>query len=139
MTEPERALIKELADELESWVENRYSNSKHYPSELRRYERDIEPVKRARALEAQAMTIVERLRAIMNELYSVNGAAALLVGEAADEIEALQRSIEIYLGEITQLRAENERLTAMLEWCDKMEPGIKRRAENSLMTKRRTR
>ena len=34
--------------------------------------------------------IVERLRAMMDDLYSVNGAAALLVGEAAAEIERLR-------------------------------------------------
>jgi uncharacterized protein YoxC len=44
-----KALVKELADELDVLVEARYSGTKGYPSELRRYERDIEPVKRARA------------------------------------------------------------------------------------------
>ncbi len=33
------------------------------------------------------------------------------------------------LHENAGLRAENERLRAMLDWCDKMEPGIKRRAQ----------
>jgi len=44
-----KALVKELADELDVLVEARYSGTKGYPSEQRRYERDIEPVKRARA------------------------------------------------------------------------------------------
>jgi len=49
-----KALVKELADELDVLVEARYSGTKGYPSEQRRYERDIEPVKRARAaLEAK--------------------------------------------------------------------------------------
>ena len=43
-----------------------------------------------RALEPQAMTdLVERLRDMMQELYSVNGAAALLLDEALTEIERL--------------------------------------------------
>jgi hypothetical protein len=45
-----RTALKECADDLESLVENQYSDTKHtYPSEKRRYERDIEPVRKARA------------------------------------------------------------------------------------------
>lgn len=44
-----RALVKELADDLEAEVEGHYHNTKNSPSELRRYERDMDSVRRARA------------------------------------------------------------------------------------------
>jgi len=42
--------LKELADELETWVAMYYADTRKYPCENRRYNRDIEPVRRARAL-----------------------------------------------------------------------------------------
>ena len=42
--------LKDCADEAESWIENYYKDTKEWPSELRRYERDIECVKEARKL-----------------------------------------------------------------------------------------
>lgn len=45
-----RALLKECADDVESFVDDYYMNTKNYPEELRRYQRDIGPVKSARAL-----------------------------------------------------------------------------------------
>ncbi len=45
-----RAALKDCADELEGYVEHHYAKTKDYPSELRRYERDIEPVRKAREL-----------------------------------------------------------------------------------------
>lgn len=42
--------LKECADGLEEYVEAYYAKTKEYPSELRRYERDIEPVLEARKL-----------------------------------------------------------------------------------------
>jgi hypothetical protein len=44
-----RALLKECSDELAEWVEHHYAATKDHPSEARRYERDMEPVRRARA------------------------------------------------------------------------------------------
>ena len=44
-----RALLAECADDLESWVEGNYAKTKDYPSEKRRYDRDIQPVLNARA------------------------------------------------------------------------------------------
>jgi hypothetical protein len=44
-----RALLTECADELAEWVEHHYAATKDHPSEARRYERDMEPVRRARA------------------------------------------------------------------------------------------
>lgn len=44
------ALATEVADDLEALVEDQYKDTKHYPSELRRYKRDIDPVRRVRAL-----------------------------------------------------------------------------------------
>ena len=43
-----RKLVKDLADDLEIEVENHYHNVKDYPSEKRRYERDMINVYRAR-------------------------------------------------------------------------------------------
>lgn len=43
-------MIDELASELENYVEHHYHNTKQYPSEMRRYERDIEPVRKARLM-----------------------------------------------------------------------------------------
>ena len=45
-----RAALKECADDLERYVEREHTSTKHYPSELRRYERDIAPVRKAREL-----------------------------------------------------------------------------------------
>lgn len=42
-------LLKDCADGLSEYVETYYFYRKQYPSELRRYERDIEPVVKARA------------------------------------------------------------------------------------------
>lgn len=45
-----RALVTELADDLEAEINARYPEAwREYPSEQRRYERDMEPVRRARA------------------------------------------------------------------------------------------
>ena len=43
-------LLKECADVLSEYVEAHYAKTKDYPSELRRYQRDIEPVIKARAI-----------------------------------------------------------------------------------------
>jgi hypothetical protein len=45
-----RALLAECADDLNVWVETHYENSLQYPGERRRRDRDMEPVRRARAL-----------------------------------------------------------------------------------------
>lgn len=45
-----RAALKVCADDLEEFVEAHYEKTKGYPSEMRRYERDIAPVKAAREL-----------------------------------------------------------------------------------------
>jgi hypothetical protein len=45
-----REALRECADELEVVVEDRYKDTKDYPSEKRRYDRDIAPVLRARDL-----------------------------------------------------------------------------------------
>lgn len=42
--------LRECAEDLGQYVESHYEKTKDYPSELRRYERDIEPVKKARAV-----------------------------------------------------------------------------------------
>ena len=45
------AMVRELADHLEAETEARYPpESRQYPSEARRYQRDMAPVRRARAL-----------------------------------------------------------------------------------------
>jgi hypothetical protein len=43
-----RKLVKDLADDLEAEVENHYKDTKDYPSEMRRYERDMATVWKAR-------------------------------------------------------------------------------------------
>jgi hypothetical protein len=43
-----RKLVKDLADDLEVEVENHYKDTKDYPSEMRRYERDMSLVYEAR-------------------------------------------------------------------------------------------
>jgi predicted nucleic acid-binding Zn-ribbon protein len=48
-----REALRECADELEVVVEDRYKDTKDYPSEKRRYDRDIAPVLRARDLLSQ--------------------------------------------------------------------------------------
>jgi hypothetical protein len=45
------ALIKDLADELEAEIEERYKRTKSYPLQRSRYERDMQNVLRARELE----------------------------------------------------------------------------------------
>lgn len=40
-----------------------------------------------------------------------------------------EASLDECMEEISALEAANARLNKMLDWCDKMEPGIKRRAE----------
>jgi hypothetical protein len=45
-----REALRECADELEVVVEDRYRNTKSYPSEKRKYDRDIAPVLKARDL-----------------------------------------------------------------------------------------
>jgi hypothetical protein len=42
--------LKECADELAEWVQERYRVTLHHPSEKRRFDRDMEPVMRARAV-----------------------------------------------------------------------------------------
>lgn len=49
-----RAALKECADELAEYVEHHYAKTKDYPSEKRRYDRDIAPVIEARKLLALA-------------------------------------------------------------------------------------
>ena len=44
-----RKCLIECSDELESHVEHHYQHTTEYPSERRRYDRDIGPVRRARA------------------------------------------------------------------------------------------
>jgi hypothetical protein len=43
-----RILVKDLADDLEAEVEGHYKDTKNYPSEMRRYERDMATVWKAR-------------------------------------------------------------------------------------------
>jgi hypothetical protein len=43
-----RILVKDLADDLEAEVEGHYKDTKDYPSEMRRYERDMANVWKAR-------------------------------------------------------------------------------------------
>jgi hypothetical protein len=43
-------VLRECADELEAALKAHYEHTMHYPRELQRYERDMEPVRRARAL-----------------------------------------------------------------------------------------
>jgi len=50
-----------------------------------------------------------------NDIIQRNAECARRLLEAGAEIERLQRSIEIYLGEITQLRADNELLRSLLQ------------------------
>jgi hypothetical protein len=45
-----REALKECSDELAEWVTNHYASSTMYPTQQRRYDRDMEPVLRARAL-----------------------------------------------------------------------------------------
>ena len=48
------AALQELADELQAEIGHRYGGSQYqYASEMRRYERDMEPVTRARNLLAE--------------------------------------------------------------------------------------
>ncbi len=42
--------LEECANELEAWVEDHYKGAQEYPSEARRYRRDMEPVWEARNL-----------------------------------------------------------------------------------------
>ena len=45
-----RAALKDCADDLESYVTNEYAGTLHYPSQKRRFDRDMKPVREARAL-----------------------------------------------------------------------------------------
>jgi DNA gyrase/topoisomerase IV subunit A len=45
-----REALQECAGDLESYVDELYPSRTSYPGEQRRYERDIEPVRKARAL-----------------------------------------------------------------------------------------
>lgn len=45
-----RKLVKDLADDLEAEVEGHYKDTKDYPSEMRRYERDMTNVWKAREM-----------------------------------------------------------------------------------------
>lgn len=45
-----RELAKECAEELAEWVENHYAKAKGVPSIRRRYERDIEPANKLKAM-----------------------------------------------------------------------------------------
>lgn len=46
--------LRECSDDLAAWVEDYYAETKgKHPSEVRRYERDMEPVRKARALLAR--------------------------------------------------------------------------------------
>lgn len=48
------ATLTELADDLQSEIDARYGGMQdQYPGQMRRYQRDIEPVTRARALVAE--------------------------------------------------------------------------------------
>ena len=52
-----RALVTELADDLEAKIKARYPEAwREYPSEQRRYERDMELVRRARAAVGAGVT-----------------------------------------------------------------------------------
>jgi len=44
-----RGALKDCADDLEQYVDHCYANTRQYPGMERRYQRDIEPVKAARA------------------------------------------------------------------------------------------
>lgn len=48
-----QAMLKECADDLESEIEGRYHGVKDHPAMTPKYERDMETVKRARALIAE--------------------------------------------------------------------------------------
>jgi hypothetical protein len=52
-----KAALEECMEDLSALVERVYVGSKHYPSEQRRYERDMEPVQRAR----EALAALSRL------------------------------------------------------------------------------
>jgi hypothetical protein len=43
-------LMAELADDLEAELRDKYNGTLHYPSQQKRYDRDMEPVRRARAV-----------------------------------------------------------------------------------------
>jgi hypothetical protein len=45
-----RAMVKELADDLEAEIEGHYANLKDHPAMTPKYERDMEPVRKARQL-----------------------------------------------------------------------------------------
>jgi hypothetical protein len=42
--------LRECSDELAEWVQEHYRVTLHYPSERRRFDRDMEPVLKARAI-----------------------------------------------------------------------------------------
>lgn len=44
------AMLRECADELAAEIDARYPNREAYPSEMHRYQRDMDTVNRARAL-----------------------------------------------------------------------------------------
>jgi hypothetical protein len=44
------ALLKECSDELAQSLEHEFRDSLHYPSQKRRFDRDMDPVNRAREL-----------------------------------------------------------------------------------------
>ena len=50
VTEEWRDVITELVDDLSIELDMRYQSRSHYPSELRKYENEMQPVYRARAL-----------------------------------------------------------------------------------------
>lgn len=45
-----RLALKDCADDLEAEIEARYANTKDHPAMKRRYDRDMETVRRARLL-----------------------------------------------------------------------------------------
>lgn len=56
-----RDALDECADDLESYVEHEYVSMHDYPDIHRRYERDIEPVRKARKLLAASETLESRI------------------------------------------------------------------------------
>lgn len=45
-----REMVRELSDDLEAELNGRYEGTKDHPAMKRRYDRDLEPVLRARSL-----------------------------------------------------------------------------------------
>jgi len=56
MTQEERDVMKELADDLQAHIEYTYAKTLSYPHMRAKYDRDMVPVYRARALLSQSST-----------------------------------------------------------------------------------